>query len=163
MYPVHDVDAILLLAMGLAAKRRPAELVEVIAAADLTQGTIPSETKLSDSFYRLSEYGLICELNGGYTLTPDAQQMLTGHAKKAKTPERIYDIKEHLADYHLNGEHSLILLTVEQITAAISEHQAAKASTGKNMLVPKPKPAEDGKRPGQRKPYQPFSARRRKD
>ena len=164
MYPVHDVDAILLLAMSLASKRRPAELVEIIAAADLNQGAVPSETKLSDSFYRLSEYGLICEQDGGYTLTPDAQQMMAGQRKKADTQERICDIKESLADYHLNGEHAIILLTVEQITAAISAHQAAKGSSGKNLLMPKPKPAEDSsKRPGQRRPYQSFAARRRKD
>jgi hypothetical protein len=163
MYPVHDVDAILLLAMALASKRRPAELIEIIAAAELSQGAIPPETKLSDSFYRLSEYGLICEQDGGYVLTPDAQQMLTGHAKKALTPERIYDIKEHLADYHLNGEHAIILLTEEQILAAIAEHQAAKKSTEKNLLIAKPKPAEDLKRPGQRKPYKSFATRRRKE
>ena len=163
MYPVHDVDAILLLAMSLAAKRRPAELVEIIAAADLTQGAIPSEAKLSESFYRLSAYGLICELEGGYTLTPDAQQMLTGQAKKAKTPERIYDIKEHLADYNLKGEHTAILVTEEQLGAAVLAHLASKAGTGKNLLVPKPKPAEDGKRPGQRKPFKSFATRRRKE
>ncbi len=163
MYPVHDVDAILLLAFSLAAKRRPAKLVEIIAAAELSQGVIPPETKISDSFYRLSEYGLICAQDGGYALTPDAQQILSVHAKKAKAPERIHDIKEHLADYHLNGEHAIILLTVEQIAAAIAEHQAAKNSTGKNLLIPKPKPAEDLKRPGQRKPYKSFATRRRKE
>ena len=163
MYPVHDIDAILLLAMSLAAKRRPADLVEIIAAADLAQGAIPSEAKLSESFYRLSAYGLICEQEGGYTLTPDGQQMLTGHAKKAQTPERIYDIKEHLADYNLKGEHTAILVTEEQLGAAVLAHRATKAGTGKNMLAPKPKPAEDSNRPGQRKPYQHFSARRRKD
>lgn len=163
MYPVHDVDAILLLALSLSAKRRPAELVEIIAAADLIHDAIPSELKLADAFSRLSAYGLICEMEGGYTLTLDAQQMLTGQAKKAKTPERIYDIKEHLADYHLKGEHTPILVTEEQLGAAVLAHQATKKSTAKNMLVPKPKPAEDSKRPGQRKPYQPFSARRRKD
>jgi hypothetical protein len=163
MYPVHDVDAILLLALSLAAKRRPAELVEIIAAAELTQGAIPPETKLSDAFYRLSEYGLICAQDGGYTLTPDAQLILTGQAKKAKTPERIYDIKEHLADFHLNGEHAIILLTVEQIAEAIAAHQTTKKSTGKNLLIPKPKPAEDLKRPGQRKPYKSFATRRRKE
>jgi hypothetical protein len=160
MYPVHDVDAILLLALSLAAKRRPAGLVEIIAAADLTQGTIPSETKLSDSFYRLSEYGLICAQEGGYTLAPDAQQMMAGQRKKADTPERIFGIRELLADYHLKGEHAIILLTVEQLAAAIAEHQAAKKS-GRSWLVPKPKPAEaDRKRPGQRKP---FFTKRRKD
>lgn len=164
MYPVHDVDAILLLAMSLAAKRRPAELVEIIDATELTHGAIPSETKLSDSFYRLSEYGLLREQDGGYTLTPDAQQILSGHAKKAKSQERIYDIKENLADYHLNGEHAIILLTVEQIAAAIEEHQAAKKSSGKNLLMPKPKPVvEPYKHPGQRKPFKSFATKRRKE
>ena len=163
MYPVHDVDAILLLALSLAAKRRPAELVEIIAAADLAQGAIPPETKLSDSFYRLSEYGLICAQDGGYTLTPDAQQILSGHAKKAKSQERIYDIKENLADYHLKGEHALILVTAERIAEAVLAHQTAKQSSGKNLLVPKPKPVEDfSKRPGQRKPFKSFATRRRK-
>jgi len=162
MYPVHDVDAILLLALSLASKRRPAELVEIIAAADLTLGAIPSEAKLSDSFYRLSEYGLICAQDGGYTLTPNAQQILSGHAKKAESRERIYDIKEHLADYHLDGEHAIILVTAEQITEAIAAHQAVKKGAGKNLLVPKPKPAVDN-RPGQRKQYKSFAARRRKD
>lgn len=164
MYPVHDVDAILLLAMSLAAKRRPAELVEIIAAADLTQGAIPPETKLSDSFYRLSEYGLLCEQDGGYALTPDAQQILSGHARKAKSQERIFDIKENLADYHLNGEHAIILLTVEKIAAAVLAHQAAKTSSGKNLLIPKPKPVEEPYRhPGQRKPFKSFATRRRKE
>lgn len=164
MYPVHDVDAILLLAMSLASKRRPAELVEIIAAAELSQGVIPAETKLSDSFYRLSEYGLICAQDGGYALTPNAQQILSGHAKKAKSQERIYDIKESLADFHLAGEHAIILLTMEQIAAAIAEHQAAKKIPGKNLLVPKPKPAEDhNKRPWERRPYQSFATRRRKE
>jgi hypothetical protein len=164
MYPVHDVDAILLLSMALAAKRHPAELVEIVAAADLAQGNIPPETKLSDSFYRLSEYGLIRAQDGGYTLTPDAQQMLTGHAKKALPPERIYNIKEHLADFHLKGEHTIILVTVEQIAEAIAVHQATKKITGKNLLMPKPKPVEDNnKRPGQRKPFKSFATRRRKE
>ena len=161
MYPVHDIDATLLLAISLAAKRRPAELVEIIAAADLAQAAIPSEAKLSESFYRLSAYGLVCAQDGGYTLTPDAQQMMAGQAKKAKTPERLYDIKEHLADYNLKGEHTAILVTEEQLGAAVLAYRAAKANAGKNLLVPKPKPAEDSKRPGQHKPYQPFSARRR--
>ena len=69
MYPVHDVDATLLLALSLASKRRPAELAEIIAATELMQGAIPQEFKLCDSFYRLSEYGLISASDGGYILT----------------------------------------------------------------------------------------------
>ncbi|MGC2166652.1 MAG: hypothetical protein WA632_11650 [Gallionella sp.] len=163
MYPVHDVDAILLLALSLASKRRPATLIEIIAAADLSQGSIPSEVKLSDAFHRLSAYGLIGEQDSGYTLSPDAQAMLSDHAKKAKNPERIHNIKEHLADYHLNGEHKIIALSVEQIAAAITEHQSAKSSAGRQLLMPKVKPAEEfDQRTGQRKPFKSFAARRRK-
>ncbi len=139
MYPVHDADAILLLAMSVAAKRRPAELIEIIAAADLLAGVIPGETKLSDSFYRLSEYGLICAQDDGYALTPDAQQILSGQAKKAKSQERIHDIKENLADFHLKGEHAIVLVKPELLLVAINAHKQAKSS-GRSWLIEKPKP-----------------------
>ena len=35
MYPINDIDAQLLLATLIASKRRPAELVEIVAAADV--------------------------------------------------------------------------------------------------------------------------------
>ncbi|HEX5338861.1 MAG TPA: hypothetical protein VFW53_10540 [Gallionella sp.] len=159
MYPVHDVDAILLLALSLAAKRRPAELVEIIAAADLAQCAIPAEAKWSESIYRLSAYGLICEQDGGYTLSPDAQEMMASQRKKADTPERIFALKENLADYHLKGEHAAIQIAEQKIGAAIVAHRAARAARG--WLKPKPKPATDERqRPGQRKP---FFTKRRKD
>jgi len=165
MHPVHNVDAILLLALSHAAKRRPAELVELIAAVELTQEAMPSASKLSGAFSRLSEHGLICAQDGGYALTPNALPILSGHAKKAKAQERILDIKESLAAYRLKGEHELVSVEEKQIAEAMLAHQVGKRSAGKkNMLMPKPRPVEEpGKRPGQRKPYQPFSARRRKD
>ena len=160
MYPVHDVDAILLLSLALAAKRRPAELVEIIAATDLAQGAIPSETKLSDAFARLSAYGLIIEIAGSYTLSADAQQMMESQRKKDDNEKRIYRLKEHLADYHLNGEHTTVMVSEAQLLAAIEAHKKEKLTATRSMLMPKPKPVEDKKRPGQ---YKPFSARKRKD
>lgn len=139
MYPVHDVDAILLLALSLAAKRRPAELVEIVAAADLVNGTIPPETKLSDAFSRLSAYGLISEQEGGYTLSPDAQAMVAMLRKKAETRERIFDIKESLADYRLNGEHQMLQVAPDQLLAAIQAHKKAR-SLERSWLIEKPKP-----------------------
>ena len=158
MYPVHDVDALLLLAMALASKRRPAELAEIIAAADLIQGSIPSESKLEEAFHRLSMHGLIREAEGGFTLTPDAQKIMTGQPRKADAQERILGIKENLSAYNPQEEHPPILVTAEQLIAAVLAHRASGKTTGKNMLVPKPKAAEaNNKRPGQRKP---FPARR---
>ncbi|BBI99598.1 hypothetical protein FGKAn22_12910 [Ferrigenium kumadai] len=139
MYPVHDVDAILLLALSLAAKRRPAELVEIVAAADLVNGNIPPETKLSDAFSRLSAYGLISEQEGGYTLSQDAQAMVAMLRKKAETRERIFDIKESLADYRLNGEHQMLQVAPDLLLAAIQAHKKARSS-GRSWLIEKPKP-----------------------
>ena len=140
MYPVHDVDAILLLALSVAAKRRPADLTEVIAAIDLAQGPTPSENKLSDAFARLSAYGLIVEIDGGYTLSADAQKMIASQRKNDDTAKKIYRIREHLADYHLNGEHATILIHPEQLLAAIKAYRADKNTSGKSMLSQKPKP-----------------------
>ena len=139
MYPVHDVDAILLLALGLAAKRKPAELVEIVAAADLVNGAIPPEMKLSDAFSRLSAYGLIREQDGGYILSEDAQQMMASLRKKAETPERIYDLKESLADYHLQGQHQMLQVDPDQLLVAIQAYKKARSSE-RSWLIEKPKP-----------------------
>ena len=49
----------------LAAKRRPAELLEIMAAIDLIQGNIPNEEKLSEAFARLGQSGLLVERDDG--------------------------------------------------------------------------------------------------
>ena len=152
MTPIHDVDALLLLATALSAKRRPAELVEIMAAIDLLQGNIPAEPKLSEAISRLAVHGLLVEAAGGIALTPE----------KAEAAERLFMIKERLADYNARGEHAPILLDVEQLRAAMQAHRAAGQSGAKKLLVPKPKPAEEIKRPGQRQ-RRPAPARRRKD
>jgi len=166
MHPVHDVDALLLLALALSSKRRPAELAEIMAAADLIQGAIPSETKLGEAFHRLSTHGLIGEVDGRFTLTPDAQKIMVGQPRKAETAERIFNVREKLSAYEPAGKHAPIVLTEEQLAQAILAHRNAGQDAGKNMLVPKPKPktADDDKRPDKR-PGQwrrPFASRKRK-
>lgn len=138
MYPVHDVDAILLLSLSVASKRQPAELPEIITAIDLAQGTIPSANKLSDAFARLSAYGLIVEVDGGYTLSADAQQMMESQRKNDDFAKKMYRLKEHLADYHLNGEHTTILMHPDLLLAAIKTCQEEK-TTGRSWLMNKPK------------------------
>jgi ATP-dependent helicase YprA (DUF1998 family) len=92
MHPVHDVDALLIWATALASKRRPAELLEIVAAADLLNNNVPGELKIVDAFERLSKNGLICEIDGGYALTPAAQAIVTDLPRKAETPERLFAI-----------------------------------------------------------------------
>lgn len=153
MFPIYDVDAFLLLALAASSKRRPAELVEIIAAGDLIQGAACSELDLMEAFSRLSENGLISEREGGYTLTPDAQLIMTGRRKRADAHERVVEIKGKLSAYVPMGDHPAIHPGSDQIAAAVLAHQTAKNSAVRNLFVPKPKPAEiDSKRPGKRKP-----------
>jgi hypothetical protein len=149
MHPIYDVDALLLLALSLSAKRRAAELFEVMAAIDLLHGSIPSEAKLADCFRRMSEHGLVRAKEGGFELTEAAQGICTGLPKKADTDERIYLVRGKLAVYYRSEEHPAIELSVEELSAAIAIHQEAAKSKAKNMLIPKPKPVEEERpRPG---------------
>ena len=161
MHPVHDVDVLLLLATSLAAKRRPAELLEVVAAADLLNNNIPGEQKVVEAFERLAKSGLLVEADGGYLLTAAAPTMVTGLPRKAETPERLFALKDNLSLYNIKGEHAAVVLTAEQVTAAILAHRAAAKTTAKNLLVPKPKPEAEVHKPGQRQ-RKPMPARKRK-
>ncbi|MDD5298358.1 MAG: hypothetical protein PHU46_15755 [Rhodocyclaceae bacterium] len=146
MHPIHDVDVILLLALALSSKRRPAALFEIVAAADLIYGAIPSESKMIEGFSRLASHGLIVEAEGGYTLTADAQKIMAGGPRKPDTAKRIFAVKEKLSAYTPQGEHAPILLTAEQLSEAILAHRNSGVGAGRNLLVPKPK-AEPTKRP----------------
>ena len=83
MHPVHDVDSLLILAIALSSKRRPAELLEIVAAADLLQNNIPNEAKLVEAFDRLAKYGLLKAEADGFALTAPAQEIITGLPRKA--------------------------------------------------------------------------------
>ncbi len=161
MHPVNDVDALLLLATTLAAKKRPAELVEIIAAVNLIQTEIPGEAKLGESFARLATNGLICEIDGRYTLTADAQKIMAGQPRKGASDERIFRVRDELSAFIPKGAHASVMLTAEQLDAAIRAHRTAGEGTGKNLLVPKPKPEGDSQKPGQRQ-RKPMPARKRK-
>ena len=152
MHPIHDVDVLLLMATALASKRRPAELAEIMAAADLIHGSIPLDVDLAAAFVRLSTHSLISDDAGCFTLTPDALEFMAGvrHKRKAEPAERLLAVKQQLADHTPKGEGTVIRLPIEQISAAILAHRVFLKGPGRNMLVPRPKAAVDkAKRPGQ--------------
>ncbi|MDD5249365.1 MAG: hypothetical protein PHY45_10290 [Rhodocyclaceae bacterium] len=140
MPPLPEIDVVVLMAAALAAKRRPAELVEIVAAADLIQGFVPFPEKLGEAFRRLSASGLIAAAGNGFTLTPAGQEMLAGQRRNADTAERIVAVSANLAGYAPAGEHAAIVLSAEQLAAAILAHKVSRQAAGKNLLMPKPKP-----------------------
>lgn len=135
-----DIDAAILLAAALSAKRRPAMLAEIVAAADLLQGFIPYPDKLGEALRRLSTAGLIGAVADGYALTATAEAIIAALPKKAETAERLAALRISLAAHTPKGEASTIMLDDEQLAAAVKAHEASKKSSGKNLLMPKPKP-----------------------
>lgn len=150
MHPIHDVDALLLLATALAAKRRPAEPVEIMAAVDLIQGNIPLEEKLSEAFSRLGSGGLLAETDGCVALTAAAERLVELLPPKGDHAQRLFELKGLLGGHRPEGDGAAIGFTPEQMRTAIQAHRSAAASAAKNLLVPKPKPEAAKARPGQR-------------
>jgi len=139
MRPIHDVDVLVLMATKLSSKRRPAQLAEIVAAADLIQGFIPYFDKLGEAILRLSTIGLINATAGGFTLTPMGHEIMAKQPKKASAEEIIIALKSDLATCRPMDEFPPILLTQEQLSAAIRVHKTARKARGKNLLMPKPK------------------------
>ena len=162
MHPVHDFDALLILATALASKRRPAELSEIMAAMDLLHAGIPAVEKIAEAFERLSRHGLICAAGEGFSLSIAAQALVVPPKKKVDHDERLFQIKEQLEAFKVQAECAAVLLTLDELAAAIRQHRASGEGAGKNLLVPKPKPEAQKARPGQRQ-RKPLPARRRKD
>lgn len=149
MYPIHDHDTLLLLATALAAKRRPAEPLEIMAAIDLIQGNIPAEGKLSEAFSRLGQCGLLVERDGGLALMPAAEQLIEALPRKGEMADRLNELRGLLGAY-VATEGAAIAISPDSLREAMLAHRAAAASTAKNLLVPKPKPEQAQARPGQR-------------
>lgn len=161
MHPIHDVDPLILLAIALASKRRPAELVEFMAAIDLLQQNIPAEAKLAEAISRLAAHGLVVGHDDRLALSPEAQQLVEAVPHKAETAERLFSLRDSLSMHRAPGEHAPVNISPEALRAAMLAHRAAGQSTAKNLLVPKPKPVEPAARPGQRQ-RKPLPARRKK-
>lgn len=148
MHPIHDVDTLLLLAVTIAAKRRPAELADIIAAIDLSQDSIPSATKLTQAFARLADHGLLSAVDDGFTLTPAALDVVARLPKKADADERLFIIRERLGAYQSAPPQTTITLTEAQLDAAIAAYRASAHGSAGNQLMPRPKPEYAPKRPG---------------
>lgn len=160
MYPINDIDAQLLLATLIAAKRRPAELVEIVAAADVLGCPVTSGNLWAESFRRFATHDLMVAVDGRYALTPAAQALGEGLPKKADTAERVFLVRERLSEYTPAEKTASIPMSVEQMEAAMAAHAANAAQGGKNLLMPKPKLSEEEEQ-RRRGPHRRFGGRGR--
>ena len=164
MQRVTDIDAVFLLAVARASKRRPAELAEIVAAAELVAGDMPDPGKLAEAAARLSTHGLLVAAESGLALSAEAQQALVGEPAKAEPAARIFWVRDQLSGLQVTAGHAAIELTARQIDDAIKVHRTAAAASSKNLLAPRPKPPEEkgpARGPGFRQ-RKPMPARRRR-
>ena len=140
MHPVHEIDAVLILSLSIVAKRRPADLVEIVTATSLTQDTLPAAPLLSGAFARLSACGLVVGIDDSYTLSADAQEMLASQRKNDDNDKKLSRLMEHLARYKCKGEHPALPVSPEQLLVAINEVRTTRNSPGKSLLTSKPRP-----------------------
>lgn len=125
MQPVFDADALLLLALVPASKRRPASLAEVIIALAEVRPELPGAVRLRDAFAHLSAHGLMQARDGGYTLTEAAQTLLARLPKKGDLAERIFELKQALAAHESAGDQPAITLTTAEAADALKAWQAS--------------------------------------
>ena len=162
MYPIHDADPLLLSATTLAAKRGPAALAGIVAAAELIAGSLPSGQRLAESFASLSRNGLIRAEGDGFALTPAGERLMADQPKKGTSDQRLFHLREGLATFPAKGAEAEILVTTAALAQAVAAHESGTAGSRKNLLVPKPKEADRTlARPGQRQ-RKPPPVRRRK-
>lgn len=160
MPPFEDLDALMLLAMMLAAKRRPAALTEVIAALDLLEGGLPPQVQIGKSFARLSEAGLLREQEGGFALNAAAESLLTGLKKKSDTMARIKVLRERLANHTQEVPATPIALTPKELGDAVLAFRTAEKSSKHTLLAERPQPAEAERRKPVTRSGKPPAARR---
>ena len=150
MYPIHDTDAQLLLATLIAAKRRPAALTDIVAAAEFMGFPVTAPGAWATAFERFLTHGLLAAAGEGAVLTPAAVQLVEGLPKKAEAGERVFLVRERLAAWKPAVEHAGIEISAAQFVAALQDHAKLAQQGGKNLLMPKPKREEEDER---RRPY----------
>lgn len=136
--PHPDLDAVVLLATTLSSKRRPAELVEIVAAAELIQGFVPFAEKLGAAIERLSGRGLIAMSEGGFTLTEAARELMAKQPRKASHEDLVVAVESSLAAWRPRAEHPPVVFEPAQLDAAVRAHKATRKAAGKSLLMPKP-------------------------
>ena len=162
MYPIHDADPLLLFATALAAKRGPAQLAGIVAAAELIAGSLPSGQRLAESFASLSRNGLIRTVGDGFALTPAGERLMAEQPKKGTSDQRLFRLREDLSALPTKAAEAAIVLAPAALAEAVATHQAGALGSGKNLLMPKPKETDRNQaRPGQRQ-RKPLPARKRK-
>lgn len=125
MHPIHDADLILLLAVTLASKRKPATVEEIALALGTLQPRLPAEDKLLDAFARLSSHGLILAHDAAFALSAEGETLMRGVPAKGETADRAAQLKRGLAAFEGAAVHPVAAPIAADLSAAIAAWRAS--------------------------------------
>lgn len=161
MYPIHNIDAQLLLAALLSSKRRPATLPDIVAAADLLGFPVTAPNQWGEAFRRLATHGLLLAADGGYLASDSAQSMARELPRKAEPAEQVFLLREKLSVYMPAEKSPSVPIGGAEFDEALRVQAELSRQGGKNLLMPKPKVDDEAPR-GRRPPRSAGSARGRR-
>lgn len=104
MHPVYDTDPLLLLAITLASKRRPASVDEIIIAVGTLKSELPAESRLLEAFARLGAHGLIALSDAGYALSASGESLLRELPARGDADDRLFRLKHLLSEADLRPD-----------------------------------------------------------
>ncbi|WP_417066744.1 hypothetical protein [Niveibacterium terrae] len=125
MHPIHDADVLLLLAITLASKCKPATLAEVVVCLARVQPRLPAEARLLEAFEHLSRHGLIVAHEGGYTLCEAAENIMRGVPRRKEIAEQLFCLKDRLAQFDGKPSKPAVQPEAAELAAAIAAWQAS--------------------------------------
>lgn len=172
MHPIHDADVLLMLAVTLASKRKPANVEDIAIALGMLQPRLPAEAKLLDAFERLTHHGLIVASPDGFALSIEGQKQMHGLPTKGDTAERAAQVKERLTACNAGAKHPISKPDAAALSAAIlawraslppptkaekvAEQRETRFNETNAKRIAEGKPPLPKPRPG---PKRPFAAR----
>ena len=125
MHPIHDADVLLLLAITLASKCKPATLAEVVVCLARVQARLPAEARLLEAFEHLSRHGLIAAQEDGYTLCEAAENVMRGVPRRKEIAEQLFCLKDRLAQFDGKPSKPPVQPEAAELAAALAAWQAS--------------------------------------
>ncbi|MFT4170923.1 MAG: hypothetical protein QM639_00070 [Rhodocyclaceae bacterium] len=125
MHPIHDADPLLLLAITLASKRKPAAVEDIAIALGTLQPHLPAEDKLLGAFARLSSHGLIVAGGDSYGLSAAGEALMKSVPAKGETADRAAQVKRALLTYEAEPANAAVQPEAAALSAALEAWRAS--------------------------------------
>ncbi|MGC3962222.1 MAG: hypothetical protein QM803_02565 [Rhodocyclaceae bacterium] len=160
MHPIHDADLLLLLAITLASKRKPAAVEDIAIALGTLQPLLPAEDKLLGAFARLSSHGLIVASGDSYGLSAAGEALMKSVPAKGETADRAAQLKRALPTYEAEPTMAAVQPEATVLSAALEAWRASLPPPTKSEKLAQQREERAPRKADGWRPSRPGSPRR---